>query len=195
MMKDADTKLIYEAYNNINEGTDGSTTDLSQSEKMKLAGAAATQGKGPLANQQATETRLGFPYTNGRGGAPRPEFVESDTYEGSFYIQQFGPNPAERPIQYKNHNPLGNELEPGDFFEVYINWSWDGESEPSSFYSPGSEAYVHSVQVERIVDEDGRDVPETDPIWKQIEKVAYDTFENAGESDMEVFGWSVSDDY
>lgn len=195
MMKDADTKLIYEAYNNINEGTDGTTADMSQSEKMKLAGMAATQGKGPLANQQTTETKLGFPYTNGRGGAPRPEFLESDTHEGSFYIQQFGPGPAERPIQYKNHNPLGNEFEPGDFYEVFINWSWDGESEPSSFSSPGSEASIYSVQVERIVDENDRDISETDPVWGQIVKVVHDTFENAGESDMEVFGWSAPDNY
>lgn len=194
MMKDTDTKLIYEAYNNVNEGTDGTTTDLSQSEKMKLAGMAATQGKGPLVNQQA-ETKLGFPYTNGNGGAPRPEFIESELDHGSFYIQQFGPGPADQPIRYKNHNPLGNDLEPGAFYEVHINWSWDGESEAASFYSPGSEAYIHSVQVERIVDEGGRDLPETDPVWKQIAALTDEYFDTSGESDMESFGWTVPDNY
>jgi len=181
-MNDTDTRLISEAY-----------SELTSNEKLKLANHAAEQGKGPLADRQSTETKFDFPYTNGQGGAPRPEFLEHELYQGSFYIQQFGPGPADQQIQYKNHNPLGNKLEPGEFFEVTVNWSWDGESEAASLYSPGSEAYIHSVQVERIVDEDEQDVNE--PIKSQIERIVHDTFENAGESDMEVYGWSAPDSY
>ena len=109
-MKDSDAKLIFEAYNGMNEGTDGSTDDLSQSEKLKLAANASAQGKGPMVNKQAAAPMLGFPYTNGNGGAPRPEFLDYDTFEGTFYIQQFGPEPASRQIQYKIHNL--NRLKP-----------------------------------------------------------------------------------
>ena len=45
-MQDKDQKLIWENY--LNEGTDGSTSDLTEREKMKLAAHAAKKGKGPL---------------------------------------------------------------------------------------------------------------------------------------------------
>ena len=48
-MRDKDQKLIWENYNKIDEGTDGSTSDLTEREKMKLTAYAAKKGKGPLA--------------------------------------------------------------------------------------------------------------------------------------------------
>jgi len=51
-MKDRDSKLLWEAYDSgLEEGTDGSTDDLTEREKFKLAAAAAKAGKGPLADK------------------------------------------------------------------------------------------------------------------------------------------------
>lgn len=47
--KHNDSNLIWESYQEkITEGTDGSTDDLTEREKMKLAAHAAKKGKGPL---------------------------------------------------------------------------------------------------------------------------------------------------
>ena len=51
-MKDRDTQLIFEAYNRVLEGTDGTTSDLTSNEKIRLAQSAAEQGEGPLADTQ-----------------------------------------------------------------------------------------------------------------------------------------------
>lgn len=55
-MKDEDQKLIWENYIKIEEGTDGSTSDLTDREKMKLAAYAAKKGKGPLAVKKENRT-------------------------------------------------------------------------------------------------------------------------------------------
>lgn len=55
-MQDKDQKLIWENYHNkLQEGTDGSTSDLTDRERLKLAAAAKKQGKGPLADDKPDE--------------------------------------------------------------------------------------------------------------------------------------------
>ena len=49
-MSNNDTRLIWERYNiKLHEGTDGTTSDLTEREKAILAAKAAKVGKGPLA--------------------------------------------------------------------------------------------------------------------------------------------------
>lgn len=62
-MQDKDQKLIWEKYNKIEEGTDGSTSDLTEFEKMKLAAAAAKKGKGPLAVKKEASSDDDFKMT------------------------------------------------------------------------------------------------------------------------------------
>lgn len=51
-----DSNLIWESYNKkLSEGTDGSTDDLTEREKFKLAAHAAKKGKGPLAKKKEDE--------------------------------------------------------------------------------------------------------------------------------------------
>lgn len=188
-MKDKDTQLIWESYNsNLNETM--TPKPANDWEKGKLMGMQTQQ------QQQPQQVKFDFPYTNGSGGAPRPEFVQQhSTVEGSFYIQQFGPQAATKPITYKNHNPLGNELAPGKFYEVHINWSWDGDNDPGDLYSPPTETYIDDVQIEQIQDEDGNDIPESDVIWKHAQHLIDQSLQGAGQSDMEAYGWEPESDY
>lgn len=58
-MQDKDQKLIWENYkSNLQEGTDGSTSDLTDHEKLKLAAGAAEQGKGPLAVNKPDDDKV-----------------------------------------------------------------------------------------------------------------------------------------
>jgi hypothetical protein len=195
-MKDKDQKLIWESYTAV------SKPKFTSKERDRLMGVDKETPK-PInikinkeeENTQTNDVKFDLPYTNGRGGAPRPEMIEYDNSTGSFYIQQFGPEPATKPLQYPNHNPLGGKLYPGEFFEVHINWEWYGEYEPDSFTTPGTEPQTDNPQIERILDEDGRDVPESHPVWQHATKIVDDHFYDAGESTMRMYGWEPEDEY
>jgi hypothetical protein len=200
-MQDRDQKLIWESYTAVSKpkftskerdrlmGVDKETpkpTKIKINKEEEVTRTADTSSDGAI---------FDLPYTNGRGGAPRPEMIEYDNYQGSFYIQQFGPEAATRPLKYPNHNPAGAKLEPGEFFEVHINWEWYGEHEPDSFTTPGTEPQTDNAQMERIVDEDGRDVPESHPVWQHATKIVDAHFQDAGESTMNMYGWEPESEY
>ena len=199
-MKDKDQKLIWESYTAVSKpkftskerdrlmGVDKETPKPT---KIKINKEEETS----VGTTHNNEVIFGLPYTNGRGGAPRPEMIEYDNFTGSFYVQQFGPEPASKPLQYPNHNPLGAKLEPGEYFEVHINWEWHGEHEPDSLTTPGTEPQIDVPQIERILDEDGRDVPESHPIWQHAMKIVDDHFDAAGESTMNTYGWEPESEY
>ena len=71
--KHNDSNLIWESYTSkLSEGTDGSTKDLTPSEKMKLAAHAAKKGKGPLATK---------PREKQRGRAYNAEEIDEASHE------------------------------------------------------------------------------------------------------------------
>ena len=198
-MQDKDQKLIWENYT---DSIPVSKPKFTSKERDRMMGVDKNTPKPTNIKinkeeeiTQANNVRFELPYTNGRGGAPRPEMIEYDNYTGSFYIQQFGPSPASRPLEYPNHNPLGAKLEPGEYFEVHINWEWHGEHEADSFTTPGTEPQIDVPQIERILDEDGRDVPESHPIWRPATKIVDDHFDTAGESTMNTYGWEPESEY
>ena len=194
-MKDKDQKLIWESYTAV------SKPKFTSRERDRLMGLDKETPK--LTNIKVNkeedtnnnDVKYDVPYTNGRGGAPRPEMIEYQDFQGSFYIQQFGPGSATRPLEYPNHNPLGDKLEPGEFFEVHINWEWYGEHEPDSYTTPGTEPQIENPQIERILDEDGQDVPESHPVWKHATSIVDDHFLDAGESTMNMYGWEPESEY
>lgn len=195
-MQDKDQKLIWESYTAV------SKPKFTSKERDRLMGVDKETPKPTNIKinkeeevTQTNDVRFDLPYTNGRGGAPRPEMIEYDNFTGSFYVQQFGPEPATKPLQYPNHNPLGGKLYPGEFFEVHINWEWHGEHEPDSFTTPGTEPQTDVPQIERIVDEDGRDVSESHPVWKHATKIVDEHFYGAGESTMRMYGWEPESEY
>jgi hypothetical protein len=79
-MQDEDQKLIWESY--LNEGTDGSTSDLTEREKMKLAAYAAKKGKGPLAVKKENQVD--------RIRNPDPEDFRMTADDWSKAEQEFG---------------------------------------------------------------------------------------------------------
>lgn len=194
-MKDKDQKLIWESYTAV------SKPKFTSKERDRLMGLDKETPKptnikvNKEEDTNSNDIKYDVPYTNGRGGAPRPEMIEYDNFTGSFYIQQFGPEPATKPLQYPNHNPLGDKLEPGEFFEVHINWDWYGEHEPDTFTTPGTEPQTDNPQIERILDEDGQDVPESHPVWKHATSIVDNHFLNAGESTMNMYGWEPESEY
>ena len=200
-MQDNDQKLIWESYTAV------SRPKFTSKERERLMGMDKETPKPTNIKinkeeetSHVTDTNNGdikfdFPYTNGRGGAPRPEFIEHSNNEGSFYIQQYGPSPATRPLEYPNHNPLGAKLEPGEDFEVRINWSWDGQYYAATETSPEEFPETIDPQIERIVDENDRDVPESHPVWKHAEALVDSFFQNASESDMNMYGWEPESEY
>lgn len=192
-MQDKDQKLIWEKYSLKIEGIEDDFMDFADENPGRNDRPKDTSLK--LRRPPQEDIKFDLPYTNGRGGAPRPEMIEHDNSTGSFYIQQFGPEPAAKPLQYPNHNPLGGKLDPGELFEVHINWEWYGEYEPDSFTTPGTEPQTDNPQIERILDEDGRDVPESHPVWKHATKIVDEHFYDAGESTMRMYGWAPEDDY
>lgn len=132
-----------------------------------------------------------YPYTNGRGGAPRPEFLEHSNYQGSVYVQRFGPEQARGPVKYPNHNPLGAKLEPGEYYEVTLNWDLYGAYYPQTETSPAEEPEVINVKVELIKNEDDVELQENEPAHQAIVSLIVDTFDNSGVSDLEVYGWEA----
>jgi hypothetical protein len=201
-MRDQDQKLIWENYN---KSVPVSKPKFTSKEIAALMGMDKNTPKPTKIkiNKEEEVTQPGgsggaifdLPYTNGNGGAPRPDMIDYDNYQGSFYIQQFGPEAATRPLKYPNHNPAGAKLEPGEFFEVHINWEWYGSHEPDSFTTPGTEPQIDNPQIERIVDEDERDVPESHPVWQHATKIVDDHFLDAGESTMNIYGWEPESEY
>jgi hypothetical protein len=194
-MKDKDQKLIWESYTAV------SKPKFTSRERDRLMGLDKETPKptnikvNKEEDTNNNDVKYDVPYTNGRGGAPRPEMIEYQDFQGSFYIQQFGPGSATRPLEYPNHNPLGDKLEPGEFFEVHINWEWYGEHEPDSYTTPGTEPQIENPQIERILDEDGQDVPESHPVWKHATSIVDDHFLDAGESTMNMYGWEPESEY
>ena len=194
-MKDKDQKLIWESYTAVSKPK---FTSKERDRLMDLDKETPKPTNIKVNKEQDTnnnDVKYDVPYTNGKGGAPRPDMIEYQDFQGSFYIQQFGPGSATRPLEYPNHNPLGDKLEPGEFFEVHINWEWHGEHEPDSYTTPGTEPQIDNPQIERILDEDGQDVPESHPVWKHATSIVDDHFLDAGESTMNMYGWEPESEY
>lgn len=167
-MKDKDSQFIIEAYNQVQENTLGrDSSELNNSEKLKLASRAAQQGKGPLASNrpQAPYTITGNNMTE--TGIPVPVF------------QQTGVSSIEQEMGYKNpcagydavvelivKDATGEEFN----YDACVDLEVDHEYDQSVGETPGVE-----VSVGPIYDQSNNNMMEVDPVSVAIKKYLEDT--------------------
>ena len=173
-MKDKDSRFIIEAYNQVQENTLGqNTSELNPYEKLRLAGDAAEQGKGPLASNgpQAPYTITGNDMTE--KGIPVPVF------------QPPGESSIEQKMGYKNPcadyaavvqlivtDANGEEFN----YDACVDLEVDHEYDENVGEYPGVEVIVGP-----IYDQSNNDMMEmeVEPISVDIKKYLEDTLDGA----------------
>lgn len=165
-MKDTDSKLLWEAYSNVNEDMVPDTKQMTPNERLRMA-----QSAGQLAGEPVVQSRVDrfkFHWDTPDGGTGEPSFFDSDLYGGSIEV---------------------HDMEHDTGVEVDLTWDWAGYDSDETFTSPGESKTTEDV---RVVDirVNQQQVPEGSDTWNGVTQLINNwDFDGMAGHELEKYGW------